>query len=417
MSDGDRKPISDSDQRPMSDSDGKPMSDSDRKPMSDSDESVMSGGSRLARGAAGRAIRHGLETLQAVGAELRGLQMSGPRARQAGIAAISVVLSVTAALWLHLDMPWWAGISGFMSVQATRPGSLQRALLRVAGTMAGAATALVIAPLCVNDPVAGSVLLFATTTLGMTGLLVSRHAYAWLFFAITNNMVVLLSISDATASLHYAVYRVMEVTLGSATALIAVIALGPDDPAAAAPPVPGWADPLGAQWPALLHAIRTGIVVMLLPWAWRFFELPSLSQMAITVAAVMAVPTLSDHPLENGRAVVERALHRIIGCVLGGIAALLALALSFDAYLPWLALLTVGVWVGAQVQDSQRGVGLIGSQASIVWLLTVVQDWGPPDSLLPGLTRLGGMASGLVILLVVALLLWPAEQAVDMADR
>ena len=35
--------------------------------------------------------------------------------------ALSTALSVVIALALHMDYVWWAGISGFMSMQATRP--------------------------------------------------------------------------------------------------------------------------------------------------------------------------------------------------------------------------------------------------------------------------------------------------------
>ncbi len=349
--------------------------------------------------------------LDALWAELKEVRPAGPRARQATIAALSVGISVTFALLGHMDMPWWAGISGFMSVQATRPGSIQRAILRIAGTIAGAAAALAIAPFAIHDHVAGSLFLFAAAAVGMLGSLVSPHAYAWLFFAITANLVVLLSINDPASTLHFALYRVGEVTMGSLAALLVVTALAPNTPPPPAPPAPGWSDLLGARWPAVLHAIRTGISVMLLPWAWSWFDLPGLSQMAVTVAAVMAVPVLSDHPLENGRLIAGRAVQRVLGCALGGIAALAALALSSGTFLPWILLLAAGVWLGSYVQTTARGVGYIGTQASIVWIMMIVQGWGPPDSILPGLDRLAGILAGLAILLVVSLLLWPAEPA------
>ena len=265
--------------------------------------------------------------LGALWADLGDIRPSGPRARQATITALAVGISVTLALLGHMDMPWWAGISGFMSVQATRPGSIQRVILRIIGTIAGAAAALVIARFAIEDHVAGSLFLFAAATVGMLGSLVSRHAYAWLFFAITANLVVLLSINDPNSTLQLALYRVGEVTMGSLAALLVVTLLAADTASAPAPPAPGWSDLLGARWPALLHAMRTGIAVMMLPWAWSWFDLPGLSQMAVTVAAVMAVPVLSDHPLENGRLIAGRAVQRMLGCALGGVVALAALAL------------------------------------------------------------------------------------------
>ena len=355
--------------------------------------------------------------LTSLWADLGDIRPAGPRARQATITALAVGISVSFALLGHMDMPWWAGISGFMSVQATRPGSVQRVILRIAGTIAGAAMALVIARFAVEDHVAGSLFLFVAAAVGMLGSLVSPYAYAWLFFAITANLVVLMSINDPGSTLHLALYRVGEVTMGSLSALLVVTLLAPDTPPAPAPPAPGWSDLLGARWPALLHAIRTGITVMLLPWAWSWFDLPGLSQMAVTVAAVMAVPVLSDHPLENGRLIAGRAVQRMLGCALGGLVALVALSLSPSEFLPWIVLLVAGVWLGSYLQTSTRGVGYVGTQASIVWIMMIVQGWGPPDSLIPGLDRFAGILAGLAILLVVSLLLWPAErEASGMAD-
>lgn len=349
--------------------------------------------------------------LDALWLELTDIRPAGPRARQETITALSVGISVTLALLGHMDMPWWAGISGFMSVQATRPGSIQRVILRIAGTIAGAAAALAITPFAIHDHVAGSLFLFAVAALGMLGSLVSPHAYAWLFFAITANLVALTSINDPASTFHFALYRVGEVMMGSLAALLVVTLLAPETPPAPTPPAPGWSDLLGARWPAVLHAIRTGITVMLLPWAWSWFDLPGLSQMAITVAAVMAVPVLSDHPLENGRLIAGRAVQRMLGCALGGVVALAFLALSLGTFLPWLILLVAGVWLGSYVQSSTRGVGYIGTQASIVWIMMIVQGWGPPDSILPGLDRFAGILAGLAILLIVSLVLWPAEAA------
>jgi hypothetical protein len=85
------------------------------------------------------------------------------------------------------------------------------------------------------------------------------------------------------------------------------------------------------------------------------------------------------------------------------------LALSVENFLPWLLTLTAGVWVAAHVQGSQRGIGYIGTQAAVVFITTLVQDWGPPSSIFPGIERLAGITGGLLILLVVSLLTAPSR--------
>jgi uncharacterized membrane protein YccC len=339
--------------------------------------------------------------------ELKELPLTGPRARFPLMAALSVVLSTIIAQAMHLDNVWWAAISGFMASQATRPGSIRRGGLRIVGTVAGAVLGFLMAPYLAYDHVAGSLFLFVLAMLGSLGVLVSPHGYAWLFVGITANLVVLSSLTTPLSALNFAFYRVVEVTIGTVVALLVATVLAPDDPAAPVPPAPGWSDLLGSNWLAVLHAFRAALTIMLLPVVWSWLDLPSLSQMAVTVAAVMAVPSLSGNPNETARVVIQRGVHRLLGCFLGGLAALVLLAWPLASFLPWLAVLGAGVWVACHVQASQRGVGYIGTQAAIVYIITLVQGWSPPDSITPGVDRLAGMAAGLAILLVVTMLIWP----------
>jgi uncharacterized membrane protein YccC len=347
--------------------------------------------------------------IEAVGQEVSELKLSGPRALQAANAALAVTISTIAALALHLDNVWWAAISGFMSLQASLPASLQKAVLRVIGTVAGAALAVVFVPWLAYDQVACCLFLMVVTTIGVLGVQVSPHGYAWLFTAITTNLVILMSLNHPLEAFHLAVYRVAEVLVGSAVAVLIASLMAPDGP----PPIPsapGWTDLLGARWPAVLHGVRSGITVALVPIVWSWFELTEVSQMAISVAAVMAVPILSDHPVNQGRLIVTRALHRMIGCFFGGVAALAALAIPLTDVLPWIAVLSAGVYIGTYVQQSARGIGYIGTQAGLVFIITLVQGFGPPSTIWPGIDRLGGMMGGLAILLIVSFLLWPSSE-------
>src|SRR5215468_11514033 len=73
--------------------------------------------------------------------ELTEIDVAGPRAQQASMAALAVAISVTVASTMHLPDAWWAAISGFISTQATRPASMTKGVLRVIGTVSGAAPA------------------------------------------------------------------------------------------------------------------------------------------------------------------------------------------------------------------------------------------------------------------------------------
>jgi len=338
--------------------------------------------------------------------ELLDIEFTGPRARKSTMTALSTALSVVVALALHMDYVWWAGISGFMSMQATRPGSIHRALLRIVGTIAGACLGVLITPWVAYDHVAGSLFVFAFGALGILGYMVSRYNFAWLFAGITVSLVVMSSLQDPTLAFHYAFYRTAEVAIGSAVALLVAFALVPDGGSGEAP-TPGWSQLLGRDWPHVLHALRCGLTVMLLPWVWSWFNQLSLSQMSVTVAVIMAVPVAPGDPLESGRRIASQSLQRLMGCFIGGVAGLLLLALSLTEFLPWLLALSAVLWVGAYIQTSTKGVGYIGTQAVLVLIMTLVQGWGPPDSILPGIARFGGMIAALGVLMVVSLIFWP----------
>jgi uncharacterized membrane protein YccC len=164
--------------------------------------------------------------LRMVWQELLAIRLGGARARQSTMTALSTSLSVAAALTLHMDYVWWAALSGFMSMQATRPGSMHRALLRVGGTMVGAATGLISTPWLAYDHVAGSLFFFCVGTLGALGFMLSAYGYAWLFGAITVNLVVLSSLQNPLLALHFAFYRAAEVLIGSAIAWLVAYAGG-----------------------------------------------------------------------------------------------------------------------------------------------------------------------------------------------
>ena len=51
----------------------------------------------------------------------------------------------------------------------------------------------------------------------------------------------------------------------------------------------------------------------------------------------------------------------------------------------------------------------IGTQATVVFMMTLIQGSGPPSSIMPGIDRFVGITGGLAALLAVSLLLWPDE--------
>ena len=355
-------------------------------------------------------IRLARDVITGVRQELAEMRLTAGRGPQCSITALAVAVAVLAALALQVEDVWWAAISAFMSTRATAPASVERGVLRILGTIGGAAVSLLLSPWLAGDTVSVTLVLFVVSTAGVLGFLVSPHGYAWLISAITADMVLMALLSDPLSAVSVAANRTVEVIIGTGAAVLVSLVLAPDAADAPAAPPPGWTDLLGAQWPAVEHALRAGAGVMLVPLVWNWLELPSLSQTAVTVAAVMAVPALSSDTASNRQVVAGRSVQRMFGCLVGGLAGLGCLALSVESFLPWLAMLTAGVWIAAHVQGSTRGVGYVGTQGAVVYILTLVQGAGPPESILPGIERFAGVTGGLLILLAVSALTAPSEE-------
>jgi len=348
------------------------------------------------------------QTFEGYGRELVELGEDPVRTRQGLVAAFSVVLATVLALALEVESPWWAAISGFMSLMATGAGSLRRGVLRLTGTVAGAVLGFVMARWLPYDHFALYLFLAATTMLGVIAMQVSPHGLAWLFLTITSSMVLLMSLNDPLQALDVAFYRTYEVAIGVTSAII-VANLLQDWHADPPPTAPGWRHLLGAQWPAVLHGARSAIAVVVVLQLWILIDLPQVTEMAITIAVVMSAPVVAAGGLSTRQAVAQRSLHRVIGCLLGGIVALGCLALDVTSFPWWLAMIGAAVWLGMHVQIGKHGVGYVGTQAAFVFIVTLIQGAAPPTSIMPGVDRFVGITGGLAILLIVSLLLWPSE--------
>lgn len=368
-------------------------------------------------GASVPATRIVLDAATGLRHELGEMRLTGSRGSRCTAAALAVAAATILALALHVDDVWWASISAFMCSQATAPASVQKGILRIMGTIAGAGLAVLLSPWLAADVVALSLALLVVSTAGILGQLVSRYGYAWMLGAITADMVLMALLSDPASALTVGVDRTAEVMIGTVTAMVVALLIIPDADATPAADAAGWADLLENQWPAVRHALQAGIAVMLVPLVWNLLELPSLSQTAITVTAVMAVPALSNDAAADQQKIKERAVQRIFGCFAGGLAGLGCLAFSVDNLLPWMLMLTTGIWIFAYVQASERGVGYVGTQAAIVFISTLVQGLEPPTSILPGIERFAGIIGGLCILLAVRALTAPGVKPLPVRRR
>ncbi|TMJ60757.1 MAG: hypothetical protein E6G83_19680, partial [Alphaproteobacteria bacterium] len=335
----------------------------------------------------------------ALASELHLLAFRGPRGLEALEAALSVTLAVVAALAVHSDDPWWAGISAFMVTRASLGVALSRGAMRVAGSAVGAFIGLVVLRLFVYQPLPFCLCLFLVAFIGFFGFACSRFSYAWLVGAVTANLVMLMAFTQPQGAFAIAVDRVADVVIGTAASLIIcgvmpVPAGGGAAPATGQlrpPPLAFWRRSWGAElqrWVdgkglLVLHACRIALTVMLLPALANWLAPVSPVTIGLTAVMVMAVPTAAILEAKAG-IIVQRSAHRVIGCLLGALLGLACLAVVGSDFLLWTALLLVGVWLCSQIQTGTTGVSYVGTQALFAFVMSMVQTQGPPLSISPG---------------------------------
>ena len=356
----------------------------------------------------------------ALASELHLLAFRGPRGLEALEAALSVTLAVVAALAVHSDDPWWAGISAFMVTRASLGVALSRGAMRVAGSAVGAFIGLVVLRLFVYQPLPFCLCLFLVAFIGFFGFACSRFSYAWLVGAVTANLVMLMAFTQPQGAFAIAVDRVADVVIGTAASLIIcgvmpVPAGGGAAPATGQlrpPPLAFWRRSWGAElqrWVdgkglLVLHACRIALTVMLLPALANWLAPVSPVTIGLTAVMVMAVPTAAILEAKAG-IIVQRSAHRVIGCLLGALLGLACLAVVGSDFLLWTVLLLVGVWLCSQIQTGTTGVSYIGTQALFAFVMSMVQSQGPPATISPGFERLLGVTAGLSLLFVITLIL------------
>jgi uncharacterized membrane protein YccC len=353
--------------------------------------------------------------------DIRTLTLHGAGAREPLKAVLSVLMAVTLADALELDDLSWAAFSGYMVMRADASVATHRGLMRIAGTLSGAAFGVVLAPVIADEPALLVVSLFIATWIGIFGTLKSRYSYAWVFFGITAGLIMTEALAAPDNVLHFAATRAAEITVGTASCILVaslfsasrmeaqtgaqIIANAAREPT----PVPkmlseAWFE---AHWVLLEHATRSALAVALLPIIWRWFEIEDFSQTAVTSFVIMVVP---DTVIREGRhqAIIERMIHRAAGCLLGSAVALASLSALGNTLLPSLLVLSVGVWVGYHVQNGRNGVSYVGTQFVLGLLITLVQGPGPITDITPGLERLVGILIGIAALCLL-IVFWPLK--------
>ncbi len=278
---------------------------------------------------------------------------------QTGVrATLATMLALLAALWLHLDNPWWAGISAFVIGRSHVTATLERSFDRAIGTLIGAVAGYLGAALVIQH-LAFAITCAVVTAISIYGFERAKHGYAFLLGGVTAVVVMFGSINKPDAAIDFAVYRALEILVGIAAACLVDYVLAErapkGDASGATPP----AHPPGDRELAV-NAISGGLAVAMIPTIWESLQLPALGQTPITAVIILISMQSEPH---------WKAITRASGCLIGGIYGLLAMKLAADALLPWLALMAAGLFVGAQVNHRGGEASYIGLQAGVALIM------------------------------------------------
>lgn len=339
--------------------------------------------------------------------DLKQLARFGPRTVDALETAVAVLLAIACAHALGERHVGWAAYSACMVMRPHVAVSARRGLLRIIGTVAGAALACLL-PAVVGSSASLTALALA---LGGAGLLyfalTEHHSYAWLFMSLTFTMIVADALSGKAASL-FAVSRIAEVVTGTLCCL-AVSALSTallrrrlGGAYHAVPPTT--TEPSPRRWhpAAARHAVKGALALLLVPFAQRCLHFPAPVQTSITILAVLMIPLAQ---LETAHALLTRRLaHRVIGCAIGGLIAAAGLFVLHRWPLALAMLVALGVIVGRHVEGARTGAAYIGTQFILAFLVVLVPDSYDAIDVGAGIERFYGVICGIALLYPVLLL-------------
>lgn len=329
----------------------------------------------------------------------------GPRMIDEIECAASVLLAIFLAHLMGARMVAWAAFTSFVLMRGHVLETLFRAVLRIVGTSAGAGLALLVVPYATRSLPGASLAAAVMGAAGLYGMMTARHAYAWLLFGLTFEMILLDKIEHPSLdTLTFVQTRLLEVGAGTLAcltiSLLTTMTARRRWPSQPSPPMSG----VGWHSNAARHAMQAGLALALLPTFHALFGLPELQQTGVTIMAVMIVPIAGLGKSGLGP-VTRRLVYRVVGCLCGGAFAAATLLIAHGQPSILIAGTALGVLIGRHIENGSTRVSYVGLQFTLVVLVALVPDTYSRTDLHPALLRFQSIFVGMALLEPV-LLLW-----------
>jgi uncharacterized membrane protein YccC len=340
-------------------------------------------------------------------AELKTLVTPGPRMVDELECILSILLAILLAHLIGAKTVAWAAFTALVLMRGHASQTLVRAIMRIIGTNAGAALALLIVPYAARSLPAAMAAAGVVGTAAMYATLTGKRSYAWLLFGLTYEMLLLDKLEHPGIDMKFLVRnRLIEVWAGTlaclAISLLSTVTVRRRWPAVPAPE----AARLGWHPHALRHAGQAGLALALLPPLSHYLGLPELWQASVTIMAVMIVPA-GNIGRSAFQPVNRRILLRTVGCLAGALLAggIVVMAQGWPPAL--IAGTCLGVLIGRHIENGETKLTYLGLQFTLAILVVLVPDSYADASVGPALDRLLSIFVGIVVLEPV-LLLWHA---------
>ncbi|WP_298773647.1 FUSC family protein [uncultured Shewanella sp.] len=149
------------------------------------------------------------------------------------------------------------------------------------------------------------------------------------------------------------------------------------------------------------HALIGATAILFVPFIWLYFNLPGYYQIAVSIAVCF---NLSSETSRN------KGILRVLGCLIGSLLAIFILTLSIDNFTFILSLLFFVTFYFGLIHFSNTKSMSLGTQASVVFIIGIVNQLTPITSLAIPIERLSGIFLGVLSVIIFQALFWPYQQ-------
>ncbi|MEP3279910.1 MAG: FUSC family protein [Stappiaceae bacterium] len=321
-----------------------------------------------------------------------------PRQFQALATASATCLATLIAFALQMDDPWWAAISAWIVSHPEKQFVFKKGLMRIVGNLAGCGIGYVVATATAGWILTQWVIMVFAFSAAVYMRFTARYAYAWAMFWVILALTVLTSEQDPSLVSEFAYFRAIEIVTGVAAATFVSITIE-----AWRPDLAGEGKPVGQvtdadRRKAVYPAVFGGGAALLILLLWNYFALPSIFQILVSLFTAMA-PTIAQ--------MRQQISMRLGGCLLGGTLGVVVTGLGIETLWIWMMLFFVGIYFASLLHHNETEHAYIGTQAGVAFVICMVADSGPQQSILPVIDRAVGITLAYIVLACLLVLIVP----------